>query len=283
MYRKEEAFRKLDALTRERRQLIKMVNIIDFAHLRWSLFGGGSNDPRFFKVMGNSSKVAQYVYPQLLQNSVMINLPRFFSVIYAFMKPFIPKRTAKKIAVCAGRPAALQQLAPGAKVPAHADLSRCPFARLWARAPDVPAFLGGSAKGKGAEMGRVTVKAGRKHAVEVHVPAGAEVRWSLEVEAHGIVFGAALTPDATVTDDGNNANAAKEDGAAAELAAVPLHGPAKQKSAEGVVEGVWAVERAGTLRVELSNAHSKVKGKTVRFRLVVCEGKQPDEGSEANE
>ena len=51
---------------------------------------------------------------------------------------------------------------------------------------------------------------------------------------------------------------------------VQLHGPIKQKSAEKVVEGVWAVDRTGTLRVEFSNAHSKVKAKTIRFRLVVC-------------
>ena len=283
MYQKERAFQRCDALTRGSRRLVKMVNVVDFAHLRWSLWGG-SNDPRFFKVMGASSKTAEYVYPQLLNKSVMINLPRFFSVIYAFVKPFIPARTRKKINICPGRPAALQQLAEGAPVPSTSDISRCPFVKAWARAADVPAFLGGGARGKGTEMGRVTVKAGRRHAVTLAVARGSEVRWSLEVEAHGVVFSASLTPATTAAAADADANTDAGDGGGVEDegAVVQLHGPVKQKSAEGVVEGVWQVDRDGELRVEFSNAHSKVKAKTIRFRLVVCNNSDSSSSSSAN-
>ena len=63
---KEIAFQMCDKKTRETRKLVKMITIIDLA--QFSLFGG--NDSRFHKALGESSKRAAVVYPQLLGKTV---------------------------------------------------------------------------------------------------------------------------------------------------------------------------------------------------------------------
>jgi hypothetical protein len=90
---KEIAFQICDKKTRETRKLVKLITIMDLAE--FSLFGNG-NDSRFFKSLGDSSKTAAVVYPQLLGKTVLINPPSFFKVLYTVcgQSQYLPLRQA---------------------------------------------------------------------------------------------------------------------------------------------------------------------------------------------
>ena len=70
MSTKEGAFAECDALTRSSRKLIKLSAIADLAHVSVSV------NKAFFKVLGESSKLSEDVFPQLIGVSVVVNTPK---------------------------------------------------------------------------------------------------------------------------------------------------------------------------------------------------------------
>ena len=67
MYRKEIGFLIADERTRRTRKLHKLVTVNDLNHV--SLMAG--TDKRFQKVLGESSKMSETLYPQLLDRAVL--------------------------------------------------------------------------------------------------------------------------------------------------------------------------------------------------------------------
>jgi len=71
-----------------------MVVVIDLNHTSWS-----GNDGGFSKANGESSTLGEFLYPQLLRCSVMINVPATFRLFFPIIKVFFSQKTLDKLKV----------------------------------------------------------------------------------------------------------------------------------------------------------------------------------------
>jgi len=125
-FEKEYAFSLCDRETRRTGRLVKMIGIIDFAHVSfWR-----ASDRRFYNLMGKAASFTEDFYPQFLGFNVAVNPPSWFSVVFGIAKLVMPKKTAEKFRVCRGKPS---------KHPYTA----CPFFSRLLPADSIPTFLGG--------------------------------------------------------------------------------------------------------------------------------------------
>lgn len=129
MYWREVGFLMCERETRARGHLVKQITLIDLKDSPITVF-----DRKYFTALGESGKVSEYVYPQLLRRSVIMHPPAFFSTVFAFMKPFMSAKQLEKTTLCPGSSAA------------RPSLGACPFAREMFEGADVPTFLGGSCR-----------------------------------------------------------------------------------------------------------------------------------------
>jgi len=125
MFTKEEALVRCDEATRRTGRLVKMlvINDLDGTSLRTS-------SRKFAKILGDSSKLAEVVYPQLMERTVIVNPPTVFKIMFKFAKVFMSKRTLAKLSVCPGKTK-------------EGDIESCPFVKRRLHVSDVPHFLGG--------------------------------------------------------------------------------------------------------------------------------------------
>jgi hypothetical protein len=78
---------------------------------------------------------------------VVINIPSFFSSLFAIFKTFMSKKTLEKVVVCPGK--TLEQ-----------SVSKCPFIKEKFAVEDLPSFLGGKCKVRpsGSDSGETTAR-----------------------------------------------------------------------------------------------------------------------------
>lgn len=309
MYGQEKAFLRCDALSRERRLLVKQIRVIDLAHVTLAMAtatqfqrtlgvwregcegGAGSGcllrdaasllaadttprrSPFFPPPAGESSKMCEYIYPQLLGRAVMLNPPRFFYALFSLFRTFMSPRLLARLGVCPGpnsRAAAGASAAPSA--------SACPFAGPRFDPAALPTFLGGTCRcvasggcvagvpndcasppagGGGGETTPV-VAAGSHHDVVLPVRvAGARLLWQLALADKGVSLSVEVQPEAGPP--------------------LVLLAPQKVKKEDGTVSGSVVVPVAGSLWVRFDNGHSRFAAKTLTFSLVVAP--PPPEGA----
>lgn len=254
---KELRFMDCDQLTRRTRKLIKMVTICDATSFR--LLDG---DTRFFKALGEASKLSQDLYPQLLGKTVVINAPKFVRFVWGMLGSFLPKSAIDKIAVCP---------ATGTTLANAPDASTCPFLRRWSNNTDplatLPDFVGGKLacpavlqprQGKSGaehEVKQVVVNARSCADLRFSVPAGGCTGvWQVLVEDHGICMSAHLWPE----------------GAAGSCGAREcVMESTKLKAENGLATGSFALPVAGELIVSFDNTHSLLRSKTLEYHIAV--------------
>ena len=117
-------------MTRETRQLTKVLVLNDLKNL--SLY---SNDPRFFRVLGETSKNSEFMYPQLLEKTVFLNPPFIFRFIFSVARVFMSSGFLEKMKVCGGDTK-------------KGDITKCPFALQNLEKEAIPTFLGGKCECK---------------------------------------------------------------------------------------------------------------------------------------
>lgn len=243
---REICFLAADRETRARRRLVKSISLVD---MRSASMGFTS---RFASAIGESSKLSEFLYPQLLRRTVLFNPPSFFSVLFAIVKPLLPAKSLEKTAVC---PGSLSK--PSA--------SACPFAAALFDVNALPTFLGGACRctaNGGCVAGRpneqtlpsppggprgAQINIGARSAHDIYLGArapGVALTYSLDIASQGLEVSAMLLPA-----DGGEA--------------VTLVPAAKHKAADGVVAGAVAVPAPGTVLLRLSNVHSLLTSKTV--------------------
>ena len=270
MYLKEVAFLKCDALTRESRKLVKQVSLVDLSWVTLAMAG----ETQFQQTLGESSKLSERVYPQLLGKQVVYNPPRFMLALFSIFKAVMSPKVLARVGVC-----------PGGGGDAKAAISGCPFAGKRFDPHAVPSFLGGECRcvhlggciagvpnsctsppagrpAEGAER-TVTVHAGSAH--DIQLPAkvpGCRLLWQLSVADKGVELSAEVQPEVGPP--------------------VTLMEARKIRSDEGQQHGTLAVPCAGTVRVRLDNSYSRFTGKTVTYTVTLVQPMAlPDEGKEA--
>lgn len=121
----------LETKSREQRQLIKGITVLDFAgySFRWG------SEPRFSKLLGECSVLMEKMYPQLIGRSIIVNTPSYFSWLFRFIKPLLSEETLAKVVLC----------------PGGSSVADCPYLSKYLVLSDLPSFLGGdcTCDGKG--------------------------------------------------------------------------------------------------------------------------------------
>ncbi len=270
LYQKEQAFIACDAATRKGRLLVKCVTVVDL--LGVSLLSASSSASiKYQKIVAETGKISEFVYPQLLGRQILLHPPRMFGAIFSVIKQFMSDKVIDKLGVCPG---------PGERHGQSA--AACPYAsrRFAADLSDVPTFLGGACKctarggcvcatpnertAVATRDGESTVSVGARAKHEVHIPAkaaGATLVWELSVAHKGIEFGASVAPEA---------------GEPLQLAA-----PVKVRCEDGTVKGQAVVPVAGTVCVCFDNSHSRLTSKSVTFTVAVVGAVVGDAGADA--
>jgi len=262
MFWKEVAHIHCDRETRARRKLVKQVVVVDLANASLA-----NNDRSYFKVLAESGKLSEIVYPQLLGKAVVIHPPAFLATVMAVFRPLMSKKQLDKQAFCPGRTAA------------RPSASACPYASRIFDVASLPSFLGGECtcvvKGgcvcarpnaetkpvpAGGRAAPIVVGARAHHDVLVAArTAGATLSYAFTLEDKGIELSAWLTPDQGGAD-------------------VPLVPARKHKAEDGRVAGEVVVPAAGTVTLRFDNSYSWLQSKTVRVERAVVEpaGGAPD-------
>eukprot|EP00401_Gymnodinium_catenatum_P039747 CAMPEP_0117526268 /NCGR_PEP_ID=MMETSP0784-20121206/36197_1 /TAXON_ID=39447 /ORGANISM="" /LENGTH=431 /DNA_ID=CAMNT_0005322489 /DNA_START=60 /DNA_END=1355 /DNA_ORIENTATION=- len=191
VYNRLVAMKSIDALTEESGNLVKMVTVNDFRGV--SLLA--SRERRLFKALGDLSTMAEYLCPQAVMRTVMINTPSFMSLLFRAVKPILPKKALDKIAIC----------------PADTlrdDISTCPFMREYWESSCCPYVLGGTAKVPRSHpmfleeaapiegFSEFDVKPETSMILDIAIPAArdgqpdaSDVEWSVLCQPHGWALG----------------------------------------------------------------------------------------------
>lgn len=251
MYRKEIGFAKCDRITRSTRVLVKLVTVNDLNDV--SLLAG--TEKRFQAVLGESSKLSEMYYPQLLDRAVLVNVPYIFSAIWSVMKNVLNAKARSKVAICPGD--ALK-----------GDISKCPFAKLL-DLETLPSFLGGTCRCKGGCIngtpneqrtlvgkqdsdGMTVATVAARDILEVFkdVDPGDKVVWQLKVEMQGV--------EVTVSLREGGLNSATP------LTLVPKF---KHKAEDGLKEDIVVAPSKGTLVFTFANTYSYLNSKSIKYRI----------------
>lgn len=129
LFHRVKEWKELQALQNETGRFMLVVNVNDFNGV--SLLK--SREPRFFKALGEASKVGADMFPVVSSRNVMINTPWMMKALFSLAKPLMPKEALDKIGLC---PAADSS---------KDDLSKCPYCKMMGiEKGDLPDFLGGS-------------------------------------------------------------------------------------------------------------------------------------------
>ncbi|KAJ3062337.1 hypothetical protein HDU98_001785 [Podochytrium sp. JEL0797] len=114
-----------DKASREQQKIVKAIGVIDFLHI------SRVPDSRFFKILGESSKMSEKMFPQLMGKNIYVNAPS--AVVWTFgtvLKPLLSKKTVEKTVFCPGK---------GSKK----GIAECPYLARYLDLENVPSFLGG--------------------------------------------------------------------------------------------------------------------------------------------
>mmetsp|Transcript_1109 Transcript_1109/g.3444 ORF Transcript_1109/g.3444 Transcript_1109/m.3444 type:complete len:317 (-) Transcript_1109:1478-2428(-) len=136
----ERNYHILDRRTRESGYLTKAIIINDLKNA--SLFGRNRiTDRTFNRAMGDSSKLSEILYPQMLERAVVINPPKFLRYLYKFGRFFLPESTIRRYQLCRGF---LGHNLKTTYAEGGFDARRCPFCTQRFDVEKLPSYIGGS-------------------------------------------------------------------------------------------------------------------------------------------
>lgn len=127
-FRKEALFWRCDEITRRTGRLTKVLYVIDMQH------SNIVQDIRGGRAFGASTKLSDFLHPQLIDRTVIMHPPATFRLLFMFGKRFASAKSIEKICVCRG-------VRNRGK-----DISSCPFVADRLAIEDVPSFLGGTCR-----------------------------------------------------------------------------------------------------------------------------------------
>ena len=237
-----------DEMTRKHGRLYKAISVLDFNG--FNLTRG--NDSRFSKIIGDSSKLAEKLFPQLLGRTIFINTPSYFYWTFALIKPLMSARAVEKMVFC----------------PAKGDIAACPYLSRNLDLDKVPTFLGGSCNCVGGCIGGVpnsqtspinqidgdgmssmTVSARSSETIDFVVAQGLKLSYSLKVDNRKIEIKGIFT---------------SSNGAVSSFIKKRF-----LESDEGTLNGNFTATEDGVCVLEFDNSASILRSKVIHYKISV--------------
>ena len=94
---REWAYVQCDKLTRETGKIVKIQTVQDFQNMSFA------TNKRFMRALGESSKMSEKMYPQLLGKSCMINAPAWIYKFWSIFKHIMSAKSVEKTKFCPAR------------------------------------------------------------------------------------------------------------------------------------------------------------------------------------
>lgn len=94
LWERQRAWDEVNLATKSTGKLILMVSVNDLDGA--SLFTG--REPRFFKAVGDSSKIGAGLFPLLTKKHIMVNGGRIIEVLFSVVSAFMPQHVLDKVA-----------------------------------------------------------------------------------------------------------------------------------------------------------------------------------------
>jgi len=137
MFKKEQTFLICDEATRRTGKLVKVVVLNDATGVPglWELTQLVRNNG-LMTALGDSSKLSESVYPQLVATSVIMNPPGFVRALFKLVRVFMSASLMEKVKLCGG------DIING-------DIKDCPMATKLVPLENIPSFLGGECNCEG--------------------------------------------------------------------------------------------------------------------------------------
>ncbi|KAJ3285608.1 hypothetical protein HDU79_007202 [Rhizoclosmatium sp. JEL0117] len=245
--------------TKEQNRLVKIITVIDMQNFNVTR----GNDLRFFKAIGESSKISEKMFPQLLGRSVMANMPSTLLFLFnTIFKPLLSKKTQEKLVFCPG-------------VVSGKPLDACQYIARVLKPEDVPSFIGGKCNCKGgcisgipnyqtvpvnaisdSGLMNITVHARSTETVEVPLAKGDQIKYEFKIsEKQDIKVQIVFRPN----------------GGTKEVEVVALRSIEEK---DGVISGSFVASTGGILIKTFDNSFSWVRAKNVWYKLEQVEDRE---------
>ncbi|KAJ3401483.1 hypothetical protein CcCBS67573_g07329 [Chytriomyces confervae] len=266
-----------EAASRRENRLIKTITLLDMQGMSMARIP----DSRFIKVLGDSSKLSEKMFPQLLGKTIYVNAPSW--MVWAFktvLLPVLSKKTIEKTVFCPGNSSGKNNMAD------------CPYLSRYLKAADLPSFLGGQCNCIGGCVGGVpnsqttpvteisgdggvslTVASRNVEIVSYPLLAGTKARYMLAVGVgQNIQVRVTFTPRDS---DKSQVIVAPQviEGAKKKL----LLGKSKTDASgeEYAISGDFTAKSQGIFAIEFDNSQSWMRSKTVSYLFeTVMEGEE---------
>jgi hypothetical protein len=149
IFDKEVVYTLCDLATRKNGFLTKAMYVMDGANL-----GIMDANRKFFKAMGESSKISEFLHPQLVQRQCVINASSSFKAVLKMASVFLSKKTLERFVMCSG-------------FDLDKSAADCPYASRWiSDMSALPTFCGGTCSCEGGCVGGVPNDF-RRHKIEL--------------------------------------------------------------------------------------------------------------------
>lgn len=224
--------------------------------------------------------IDQLLYPELLGMLMFCNSPSVFRAPYKLISSFLEGDTTRKIFVLGGesqfRPA-LDVVAKREQLPEffggtlkghHVSTYESPDTVMYDRIDDFVAEngkrVGFDIEKRSTAFTKIHLPAKAEESVAVKVNEGEVVEWQLTVEAHDVSYRAVFQPD--------------KDGAASQVVDEPARNP---HASDIRWHNSYHAEQPGTLTIWVSNKHSRMRSKTVLYRIYTWQPQaKPEDNAE---
>jgi len=257
LYFRLQGFIRCDKATRERGRLCKMVVVNDLKYV--SLSSGF--EARFKSILKETSELSEKLFPQLLEKSVMMNLPAWvLTVLKAFLL-VMPQKAAAKTVICPGK-----SLCDSTSKCQYGEWSRKKFDN-----DQLPRFLGGKRSCPGGVfacapegISSMQGRQGADGAVALVVPARSFEDILLAVPEGGTTLGYRLV----LEDKGIEFQVMQEQHEEEEP--VVIKESQKFKASDGPQEGAVKLQGRGTVIVRFNNSYSVLNSKKLKYSISIA-------------
>lgn len=245
-----------DIMTRKERRLFKVYTIMDMTNAS-AMNMAAMADRRFMKIIGQSSKDAEKLFPQLLGKSIILNMPFFFKTVMSVVKPLMSKRAVEKMVFCNGGSSGQ-------------PITECPFLSSFLDVADVPTFLGGKCNCSGgcipgtpnsqttpinsiSSDGKISITVAARSSQTVALPVAKDCPISVEIEVdtRKVEVSVCVRPEDMETGGKY----------------VALMETRYVSDEDGLFTGKFVTPISGTLIVNFDNTHSLMRSKTLKYRI----------------